>query len=175
MAWRCSGHTLYHILLYLTWESNLSVQTDEGNIVFKPWFPVVFMYNDFLWEEVLMGIGTDVIFAVRVCVCVVFTKSNHASASKTSLCFRNCIAVVVGKVSSTTWKLDRRVRCVHHIMNNCSLARLKNNTSDIFSYYYLTASTKSALTDKINFMRKCWLYISYLSDWGLGYLNFENH
>lgn len=127
MAWHCSGHT-YRIQLYLTWENNVSVQTDKGNVVFKQRFPVIFMYYDFRREVVLMRIGTDVIFAVRVCVYVVFTQSNHTSESKTSHCFRT---VLLGG-NNSNFTLQRSVyaygMCIK-LRHNCLSARLKNNTS----------------------------------------------
>lgn len=55
------------------------------------------MYYDFCRGVILHRVGTDVKFAVRVCVCVVFTQSNHTTVRKTTHCFLKKKFMVMGR------------------------------------------------------------------------------
>jgi len=61
----------------------MSARSGEGNNVFKLRFRVIILHDEFRWGIILQRIGSDVKFAVRVCICIEFTQSNHTTERKT--------------------------------------------------------------------------------------------
>ena len=75
----------------------MSVHSGEGNTVFKLRFRVILKHYEFCWGIILQRTGSDVKFAFRVCVCIVFTQSNHTTEKKTPHFFLFCFNIFIGK------------------------------------------------------------------------------
>jgi len=78
----------------------MSVQLGEGNTVFKLMFRVILMQYVFCWGIILQRTGSDFKFAVRVCVCIVFTQANNTTERKTHF-FLFSLGKGIGTVAST--------------------------------------------------------------------------